>query len=208
MTVTLNRRKPYAPKNFAGGYDGSLVDFQWAPNKEGDITGYQVYRNPGLLQQPVLVCQTTNVSATVCQDTAPPTPPPALGIQYYVVALDKDPNGNPRQGDQSTPVTVKTTNGVPAWPVPAPTLLASSNSGNTVLFWNKAAADTEIPTPEPIDFYRIYRDGQAVANRYDTAPGNQTTYTDTATGGVAHTYWVTAVDPQLAESPAVGPVTR
>jgi hypothetical protein len=61
---------------------------------------------------------------------------------------------------------------------------------------------------DPIDFYRIYRDGQAVANRYDTAPGTATTYTDTGTGGVQHTYWVTAVDPQLAESPAAGPVTR
>jgi prepilin-type N-terminal cleavage/methylation domain-containing protein len=200
MTVTLNRRKAYAPKNFVGGHNGSLVDFQWAPNREGDITGYQVYRAPGLLQTDVLVCATANVRATSCQDTNPPN----LGsINYYVLALDKAPDGTTRQGDHSATLTVTNTNVAPN---PPTNLLASTSNGNTVLAWTKPSpSDTD---GDPIDFYRIYRDGQAVANRYDTAPGIQTSYTDTATGGVAHTYWVTAVDPQLAESTAAGPVTR
>jgi hypothetical protein len=57
-----------------------------------------------------------------------------------------------------------------------------------------------------VAFYRIYRDGQTYADRYDTCDvgdltsaggcdnGNNTfTYTDQNTGGTAHTYWVTAV---------------
>jgi fibronectin type 3 domain-containing protein len=199
MTITLNRRQPYAPQNFAGGHNGSIVDFQWSPNKEGDITGYRVYR-VNLSPPDTRVCSTSNVSATSCQD---PSPPSSALIQYYVVALDTDPTGTAREGDHSTTLNVTTTNQAPNAPT---NLAASTNSGNTVLAWTAPSPSDN--DGDPIDFYRIYRDGQAVANRYDTAPGNQTTYTDTRTGGVAHTYWVTAVDPQLAESAAAGPVTR
>jgi prepilin-type N-terminal cleavage/methylation domain-containing protein len=187
-TVTLARRVPYAPNNFAGGHDGSFIDFQWAPNKEGDITGYRVNRVGGLGQQDVLVCSTTNVRATACQDTNPPA---SASIQYYVYAVDSE-----GKGDNSATLTVTTPSLAPS----APTILqASSSNGNTVLAWTASS------TP---DFYRIYRDGQQVANRYDTAPGNATSYTDTQTGGVQHTYWVTAVSAQLAESTPLGPVTK
>ena len=200
MTVTLNRRQAYAPTNFIGGHDGSLVDFQWAPNKEGDITGYRVYRSPGLLQPDVLVCSTTNVRTTSCQDTSPPALP---SINYYVLALDTKPDGTTREGDHAATLNVTNTNLAPN---PPTSLLASTNSGNTVLAWT--APSPSDADGDAISFYRIYRDGQAIANRYDTAPGNKTSYTDTATGGGTHNYWVTAVDPQLAESTAVGPVTR
>jgi hypothetical protein len=194
MTITLNRRQPYAPTNFAGGHDGSFIDLQWSPNKEGDILGYRVYRIAGSGQPDVLVCSPANARSVSCQDTNPPN---ASSIQYYVVALDKDPSGNTRPGDPSATLTVGTSSTAPN----APTgLQASTQNGNTLLLWGA-------PIPAP-DFYRIYRDGQALSNRYDTTSGNVTTYTDTATGGVAHTYYVTAVNSQLAESPAVGPVTR
>jgi Tfp pilus assembly protein PilV len=188
-TVTLARRVPYAPKNFAGGHDGSFVDFQWAPNKEGDITGYRVYRVGGVGQPDVLVCSTSNVRATACQDTNPPI---SASIQYYVYAVD-----NEGKGDNSAPLTVTTPSVAPNPPGP---LQASSSNGNTVLAWTAS-------NPQP-DTYRIYRDGQQVANRYDTVPGNVVSYTDTQTGGVQHTYWVTAVSAQLAESTATGPVTK
>jgi fibronectin type 3 domain-containing protein len=192
-TVTLNRRWAYAPTNFAGGHDGSFVDFQWSPNKEGDIVGYQVYRVGGLLQQDLLVCSTINVRATACQDTANPP----SSAQYYVLALDKKSDGTQRQGDHSATLSVTPTSTPPN---PPTNLQASSSNGNTVLAWTA-------PSPAP-NFYRIYRDGQQVANRYDTAPGNVTNYTDTQTGGVQHTYWVTAVNSQLAESTSPPPVTR
>ena len=206
-TVPLNRRQPYAPAYFAGGHDGSIVDFQWAASKEGDISGYRVYRIVSGGSN-VLVCSTSNAHATTCSDSNPPA---GALIQYYVVAVDTSPPPNPapREGDHSTTLNVTTSN-LP--PNPPTSLQTSVSGGNTVLAWQAPVpADSEFPIPDAIDFYRIYRDGQAIANRYDTATGpavGTVSYTDTNTGGVQHTYWVTAVDPQLAESTAAGPVTR
>ena len=48
-------------------------------------------------------------------------------------------------------------------------------------------------------------------NRYeryfDDTGGAMVTWTDIATGGTTHDYWVTTVDQQYAESTFVGPVT-
>jgi prepilin-type N-terminal cleavage/methylation domain-containing protein len=199
-TITLNRRRAYPPGSLAGGHDASFVDLLWSSNREGDILGYRAYRIVGSGQPDVLVCSTNNAKSNSCQDTNPPN---TASIQYYVVALDNDPSGTVREGDPSTTLTVNNTNVAPN----APTgLQASPSNGNTVLLWTAPSPpDTD---QDPIAFYRIYRDGQAVANRYDTSPGSASSYTDTATGGVAHTYRVTTVDPQLAESPATPPVTR
>jgi prepilin-type N-terminal cleavage/methylation domain-containing protein len=188
-TVALSRRVPYAPANFVGGHDGSFVDFQWSPNKEGDITGYQVNRVGGLLQPDVFVCSTNNVHATSCQDTSPPA-----SAQYYVFAIDKEGNG-----DHSATLNVSPTI---LTPNPPTNLLTASSNGNTVLAWT-----APVPNADTVAFYRIYRDGAAISSRYDTAPATATTYTDTQTGGVPHNYRVTAVDPQLSESTAAGPVT-
>jgi hypothetical protein len=205
VTITLARRQPYAPVHFVGGHNGSIVEFQWSPNKEGDITGYQVYRIVGAGQPDVMVCSTSNARSVGCQDTSPPN---SASIQYYVRALDGD--NSTQSPDPSTTLTVSTSNAAPNVPTG---LQASTSNGNTVLLWAAANPLDSEATPDSIAFYRIYRDGQAVANRYDTAPGTTTppanvSYTDTATGGVSHTYRVTAVDPQLAESPALGPITR
>jgi prepilin-type N-terminal cleavage/methylation domain-containing protein len=188
-TVSLARRVPYPPANFVGGHDGSFVDFQWSPNKEGDVTGYQVNRVGGLSQSDVPVCSTNNVHATSCQDTNPPA-----SASYYVYAIDKEGNG-----DKSATLNVSAT---VLTPNPPTNLLVSPSNGNTVLAWTLPAANADT-----IAFYRIYRDGAAVASRYDIAsPGTATSYTDTQTGGVVHSYRVTAVDPNLSESTAVGPV--
>ena len=55
-------------------------------------------------------------------------------------------------------------------------------------------------------FYRIYRDGQAVAKRYartSNADGTTFTFLDKDSGGTAHTYYVSAVDNEFAESSLV-----
>lgn len=89
----------------------------------------------------------------------------------------------------------------------APTGLTATvkADGTTELTWTA-------PTGTPaVDFYRIYRDGQNHTDRIDTAgaTGTTVTWTDTATGGTQHTYRVTAVSAQLAESATfAGPVTR
>jgi prepilin-type N-terminal cleavage/methylation domain-containing protein len=76
--------------------------------------------------------------------------------------------------------------------------------GTRTLTWTPPASGTTV------DFYRIYRDGQAVAARVDTqgvSGGATETWMDTAAGGTSHTYRVTAVSANLAESPYAGPVT-
>src|SRR5439155_11096660 len=95
QTVTLNRRKPYAPLGFAAGINGSETDFEWAPNKERDIQGYHVYqrRLVGITFQTTQVCDTTDTNCTYSQ-TYP-------GASYWVVAVDKDSSGNLREGDVS-----------------------------------------------------------------------------------------------------------
>jgi len=126
-------------------------------------------------------------------------------IQYFIVAVDHD-NASPaqlREGDHSANITVTSANQPPN---PPTNLAASPSNGSTVLAWT--APTTSDPDGDPIAFYRIYRDGSTYANRYDRTPGAQSTYTDTSTGGVPHTYYITAVDSQLAESTLVGPVTR
>jgi type II secretory pathway pseudopilin PulG len=86
-----------------------------------------------------------------------------------------------------------------------PSGLSASNGtgGTTVLTWT---APTTTPAP---DFYRIYRDGQDYTNRIDStgATGSTVTWTDTNTGGNAHSYWVTTVSANLTESAFAGPVT-
>jgi hypothetical protein len=199
LTITLNRRQPYAPASVAGGRNGSVVEFEWAANKERDIAGYRVYRAPGALQADVKVCDLTTTQ-TNCQDPSPPSGSP---LSYYVVALDHDSAGSLREGDHSATVTVNNTNLAPNAPT---NLLASPSNGNTVLAWT--AATVSDADGDPVAFYRIYRDGQLYANRYDRTAGAQTTYTDSNTGGTQHSYSVTAVDASLDESPILGPVTR
>jgi hypothetical protein len=94
-------------------------------------------------------------------------------------------------------------------PNPPTTQTATRAADSTVtLRWNR-------PTPEDpdagdgIQFYRIYRDGKALADRYSRwfDPAASVTWQDTATGGTTHSYWVTAVDKRYGESPYLGPVT-
>jgi prepilin-type N-terminal cleavage/methylation domain-containing protein len=198
VTVVLNRRAPYPPQNVEGGRSGGVVELQWNQNRERDIEGYRAYRlDAGV---PVPVCALT--TRTSCQDTSPPAGP---ALDYYVVAVDKDAQGALREGAHSDTVTVRDTNTPP--PPPA-SLSASTSGGNTLLAW-AAPAGGDPDSGDSIDHYVIYRDGTAYADRYDrTATAQELTFTDAHTNGIQHTYWVAAVDTQLAESTLVGPVTR
>lgn len=199
LTVTVNRRAPYPVQGFLGGRNGSTVEFEWSPAKERDIVGYRVYRRP-TIGAPVEVCALT--SASTCRDISPPGSPL---LTYYAVAVDRTSSGALREGAASGDILVASTNTPPPAP---PTLAASLSSGNTVLAWTAPPGGDPDPG-DAIAFYRIYRDGSTYADRYDrTGTGGTLTFTDTQTGGQQHTYRVTAVDTQLAESPMVGPVTR
>src|SRR3954452_12004345 len=200
VNITVNRRPPFAPINVRAGRDGSAVDIEWTPNKEGDIRGYNVYRraNSG---SAVKVCAL--VLDTSCRDaTAPPRGSGTL--QYYATAVETDAAGA-REGDQSTASSVNDQNTPPN---PPTALAAASSGGNTVLTW-LAPTVADRDSGDSIDHYVIYRDGQSYADRFDrTATGADHTWTDTHTNGQVHEYWVTSVDTQLGESSFVGRVSR
>jgi hypothetical protein len=199
VTMTLNRSIPRKPTGVNAGRNGSAVEIEWQANPEHDIVAYHVYRRLTSGGAATQVCSTQQTS---CQDQSPPN---QATLYYYVVAVDRDTAGNQREGAIGNDAPVTLTN----LPPYAPTnLLASTNNGTTILRWT--APSPQDPDPgDSIAFYRIYRDGSAYANRYDrTGTGSDLTYTDTGTDGVLHTYYVTAVDTQLAESPMLGPVTQ
>jgi fibronectin type 3 domain-containing protein len=195
--VILNRRAPYAPQGLRVGRNGSDVELEWEPTPERDITGYRGYRMT--MAGWTLVCTTVSVA---CEDTSAP----ALGTpSYTVVALDKNPANNDREGALATTATVPAYN---TRPYPPTGLVATSSGGHTVLTWN-APAGGDPDLGDAVDHYAIYRDGTQYTARYDrTANATQTTWTDTHTGGEVHTYVVTAVDTHLAESAGLGPVSR
>lgn len=193
-TVTINRVAPFPVKNFVGGHDtrdGDWVDLQWSLNHERDITGYRVFWagvngvvNDADDQQ---VCPAAIGSlpktATTCQHL---TPPPGA-TRYYIRAYDAN--------FSSTPTTLDV---VAATPRPAaPDTLSVSGLAEPTLTWPAPAG----PAPA---FYRIYRGGTAVADRFSRT--GDLTFTD-VTADTTQKYWVTAVDATFNESLPVGPVT-
>jgi hypothetical protein len=197
LTIQLNRNAPIAPTGFTGGWNGSFVEFEWLPNPERDIAGYRVYRSPSS-GPPVLVCPLA--TDTTCRDSSPPS---QTNIDYYVVAVDRDPAGDLREGAQTT----KTVNQNNDPPYPPTALTATEDaSGNAVLSWS-APNPPDPNNGDTIDFYRIYRDGTGYADRYDRTGYGELSFIDANTGGATHTYWISAVDNNYAESTLVGPVT-
>jgi hypothetical protein len=198
-TVKLNRAAPAAVGGFAAGRNGSVVELEWVANPEGDLEGYRAYRTVSGGPD-VEVCALTR--QTSCQDTAPPDEP---SIGYFVRAVDRDLQGALREGAASPTRTVTTTNQPPNPPL---NLTASLSGGNVVLRWDPGVV-SDPDLGDSVAFYRIYRDGTAYADRYArTGSGDERTFTDTRTGGQQHTYRVTAVDTQLAESELTPGVTR
>jgi type IV pilus modification protein PilV len=205
--VVLNRREPYAPPALAGGHDtrlGDWVDLEWSPNRERDILGYRVvWAGPdetAATGDDVQVCPAPAsgamlpATATSCVDPSPPSG----SASYYVVALDRGLDGQPRPGDRRA-LTV----GAPGSRPQAPgALTVATVNGQPRLSW-------EAPASGGVSFYRIYRDGTDVTytDRYDRTSGTATAYTDGRAGVVAHRYWVTVVDDAFNESDPIGPVT-
>jgi prepilin-type N-terminal cleavage/methylation domain-containing protein len=231
LTVTVNRRKPFAPRNFAGGANSSPgrdVDLQWDANPECDIQWYRVFRgvNGGPLD--TQVCEVLPGAPTECVDQSPP----AGALTYRVVAYDRTTAQVPRDGDPSTAVVVPSS--VDNDPPDAPSSLsicaggafaAACNDiegnpapdGTAVLSW-PPVADPD-GDGDAIRFYRVYRapvgvEAPGYQHRLDVLfpvfdendePVTPLVFVDDTTTG-AHRYWVTAVDERFAESAPVGPV--
>ena len=103
--------------------------------------------------------------------------------------------------------------------VPRPSLGGSlsvaTQDGAPQLTWSQDGVDGN-PLNDPVAFYRIYRTSSNVgipqySDRYSTAdPGGNPcpcSFADGAPQSGTNFYWVTAVDDQLQESDALGPVT-
>jgi prepilin-type N-terminal cleavage/methylation domain-containing protein len=197
--VVLNRREPYAPTAFAGGHDtraGDWVDLQWAANRERDILGYRVVR-AGLLGD-VQVCPGADEGSMLAPTTSScaDRSPTILPATYHLVAIDRAADNQPRDGDRATLLV-----GLASLRPTAPTALTVQTAADGPrLAWNAPAAGS-------VQFYRVYRDGSAFADRYDRTAADVRTFTDTSAGSGAHTYWVTAVNGSFNESTALGPVT-
>jgi prepilin-type N-terminal cleavage/methylation domain-containing protein len=194
-TVTVNRTAPLQVKSLAGGHDtrdGDWVDLQWSVNAERDITGYAVFwagpdDNVGTADDqrvcPATVSPTKlGNNATTCQHL---TPPPGA-TKYYIHAYD---------ATQQSPPTVLNVQSPTPQPE-SPGTLTVTGLEDPILAWTAPAAAAPA-------FYRIYRDGTSLADRFSRT--GDLTFEDVS-AETPHQYWVTAVDADYNESLPVGPV--
>jgi Tfp pilus assembly protein PilV len=200
VTVQLNRCAPFAPTGLVGGRNRWGVELAWEANKEDDVVGYRVFRGIGAAVPTAVASGPCSgvVKASRCIDT---DPAPSQTLVYSVRAVDRSSTGSQRDGAASASYSVVTGNRAPNTPAIA------SGSSTSTLVWSPVG---DPDGGDSVDFYRIYRDGQALANRYDVvdAAGNPIRWTDTNTGGTSHTYYVVAVDMRLAESAFSNGVSR
>ena len=201
LTIVLNRYSPSAPTGFNAGRNGAVVEAEWAANAERDITGYRVYRRVGTTGSGTLACSTT--TETSCIDASPPNNSGST-VQYWVVALDRSPAGAVREGAASTAINVNVPNTAPN--APTGLTLTPDADGRLVLSWTPASPGDR-DSGDSVAFYRIYRGGTTVGDRYDrTGSGADSSYIDTEPGTGGASYWVTAVDTHLHESALAGPI--
>lgn len=217
LTVTLNRRQPFAPPSFVAGrnLNGNLVDVSWARNRECDVKGYRVYRGPSAGSTTELVCSRDIGEPTECIDD--PGPSATFPLYYRVVAVDTSPSNIDREGDSSATVEVTDDN---ASPPAAPAVIVVCGGGNpdcndidgepappgtAVLTWEPSTD----PDGDQIAYYRIYRDGTTYDERHAImipVTDKPLVFVDASVTG-SHTYRISAVDEHLGESALSEPVT-
>lgn len=200
LTVRLNRCAPVAPAALSGGRNRWGVELRWEDNREDDVVGYRIYRGIGSATPTAIAsgpCSGVVKAATCIEPDAAST----QTLVYNVRAVDRDSAGALRDGPPTSNISVVTGNRAPATPV-----IGSAGTYGTIGWY----VVTDPDKGDSVDFYRIYRDGQTLAHRYDAidAVGDPTVWSDDSTGGVAHTYYVVAVDTRLAESGFSNATTR
>jgi Tfp pilus assembly protein PilV len=207
LTVNINRCAPAQVQNILGGRNplfSNQVELNWDDNPEDDVLGYYVYRG-------ISGATPTQIASGPCSgliavsNCTEPNPSSGTSLVYYVKAVDRDPAGALRAGTASANLSVPASNTAPGVPS-----IASATTFGTI-YWNQT---TDPNSGDSVDYYRIYRDGTGLANRYDVidnVPYPSTSYvlwTDPNTGGTTHTYRVTSVDTHAAESAMSNSVTR
>lgn len=183
--ATINRRRPYAVAGFQARSVDGVVEAEWQPARERDVIGYELWRRSGAAEEPICALS----RATSCRDSSPPS---SGSSTYVVYAVDMDPSGAQRRGDESASAPIAFGNLAPS---PPGGLTATRIDATKVqLTWDTSAADPD----GSVVSYRVYRNGTALGN----AIGSTSTplFTDTSAGGGPHTYYVAAVDDKGAES--------
>jgi prepilin-type N-terminal cleavage/methylation domain-containing protein len=201
MTVKINRAAPVAPTGLRGSpnplWGNNVVELEWNPSPERDVVDYKVFRMKGASQNPAgddWIC-TNNVgdpNPTACQDTAPNG-----NSKYYVFAEAPARTGSGLEAGAYS--SILDTGVADAQPLAPTAVTATRLAGDGVTLSWPAATDPD----GTIRYYRIYRDdNSSYTKRYDrTGTGADLSWTDSTSGAANHTYWVTAVDDQLSESP-------
>ena len=207
VTLNINRCAPVQVTNLYGGRNplfSKQVELNWDDNPEDDVLGYYVYRGIGSATPTKIASGPCSGLLTVSNCTEP-EPSSTSTLNYYVRAVDKDAAGALREGTASATLANTTSNRSPS----APSIASATTFGT--IYWSQT---TDPDSGDSVDYYRIYRDGTGLANRYDVidnVPASGTSYvlwTDPNTGGTTHTYRVTAVDTHAAESSMSNSVTR
>lgn len=200
LTVNINRCVPVPPQNLLGGRNRWGVELNWDDNPEDDVLGYYVYRGINGAT-PTLIASGPCSGLIKVSTCLEPDPASSSSLVYYVKAVDRDSAGNLRQGTASSNLSVTTTDRAPNTPT-----IGSAGTSGTIGWY----AVTDPDSGDFVDYYRIYRDGQAFANRYDVIDnvGSPIVWTDPNTGGTTHTYYVVAVDSHAKESAFSNAVTR
>ncbi len=210
ITVNLIRGEPAAPKGILGGFNTinvsgapqQVAELQWQANTERNVIGYRVYAPNGEALSK-LVCPTnepTTLSVALsCIDFSPPSPN-AANLTYRLAALYRNPKSEVKEGPAAS-FTLSQASATTEPNKPRELEATKNENGSVTLHWLAPVGG------QPPIFYRIYRGSTNYTGRYDVSSGTSTTYTD-SDAVTAHTYWVTAVDASLTESPFSASVSK
>jgi len=211
VTLQLNRYQPTTPTGFTGGRNplwdpivsttgNRFAEFEWNPNHERDILGYRVKRMVGLLPSVTdeIVCDRTVEQSTTCRTEIPAALP--LTQRFYVVAYAPARGSSGVEESPLPPLTATKVVGIPSPPGPPQNVAGTRDANGTTLTWTP-------PADGDVRYYRIYRDdNSSFTKRVDrTGTGSDTAITDPNASATSHTYWLTAVDNDLAESEMAPP---
>jgi Tfp pilus assembly protein PilV len=224
ISVKLVRNVPSAPSmtgygfnpNFmSGGSATTAAEFEWSANPELNVIGYQITNPSG-----IVICRaftSTSYPANCgvnggnawcssvlsCVDMSPPSVN-SSSLTYEIAALYYDANDDLQAGTASSATLAS---GPPTPPsAPSSLTVSSQSDGSAYISWTPPSGGTAV------SFYRIYREGDAYTDRYDTLTcSSSCSYHDTDRSG-PHEYYVTAVGgttpgADMAESKPTGPVT-